>query len=69
MAVVGTQIIATFIAVYGVLMTPLGWTYAGIVWGYSLVMFLLQDQVKLVARKIFGEEHSGYYGRHVRGAS
>ncbi len=66
-AVVGTQIIATFIAVYGMLMTPLGWTYAGIVWGYSLVMFLIQDQVKLVARKVFGEEHCGYYGRHVRG--
>ncbi len=65
-AVIGTQIIATFIAVYGFLMTPLGWTYAGITWGYCLVMFLLQDQVKLIARRIFGKEHSGYFGRHVR---
>jgi H+-transporting ATPase len=65
-AVIGTQIVATFIAVYGLLMTPLGWKYAGVVWGYSLVMFVIQDMVKLVARKIFIEEHSGFYGRHVR---
>jgi H+-transporting ATPase len=58
LAVFGTQIIATFIAVYGMLMTPLGWTYAGFVWGYSLVMFLFQDRVKLVGRKIFKEDYS-----------
>jgi H+-transporting ATPase len=65
-AVLGTQAVATLIAVYGVLMTPLGWTYAGIVWGYSLAMFLLQDLVKVAARRIFFGEHSGYFGRHVR---
>jgi H+-transporting ATPase len=66
-AVVGTQLVATFIAVYGFLMTPLGWTYAGIVWGYCLAMFLLQDQIKLIAVKILGGEHSGYFGKHLRG--
>jgi H+-transporting ATPase len=65
-AVVGTQIIATFIAVYGFLMTSLGWYYAAIVWGYCLVLFAIQDWVKLAAYKIFGTEHSGYFGRHVR---
>jgi H+-transporting ATPase len=65
-AVLGTQAIATLIAVYGVLMTPLGWTYAGIVWGYCLGVFLLQDLVKLAARRAFGEEYGGYFGRHVR---
>jgi H+-transporting ATPase len=69
LAVIGTQIVATFIAVYGFLMTPLGWTYAAFTWGYCLGMFLIQDQVKLIARKIFGEEHSGFYGRHVRSES
>jgi H+-transporting ATPase len=67
LAVIGTQIVATFIAVYGFLMTPLGWTYAAFTWGYCLGMFLIQDQVKLIARKIFGEEHCGYFGRNVRG--
>jgi H+-transporting ATPase len=65
-AVIGTQLAATFIAAYGLLMTPLGWTYAGIVWGYCVLMFLIQDQVKLAARKILGKEHSGFFGRHVR---
>jgi H+-transporting ATPase len=60
------QIIATFLAVYGLLMAPIGWRNAGFVWGYSLVLFLLQDQVKLAARRIFREEHSGYYARHGR---
>jgi H+-transporting ATPase len=65
-AVLGTQAVATLIAVYGLLMTPLGWTYAGIVWGYCLGVFLLQDLVKLAARRVFFGEHSGYFGRHVR---
>jgi H+-transporting ATPase len=66
LAVVGTQIAATFIAVYGFLMTPLGWTYAGIAWGYCLGMFLIQDWVKLAARRVFGEEHCGFFGRCAR---
>jgi H+-transporting ATPase len=51
-AVVGTQIIATFIAVYGFFMTPLGWAWAAFVWGYALVWFLLNDRVKLLAYRI-----------------
>jgi H+-transporting ATPase len=65
-AVIGTQIIATFIAVYGFLMSPLGWYYAGIVWAYCLVVFIIQDFVKLAGYRILGVEHSGYFGRHVR---
>ncbi|WP_240919925.1 plasma-membrane proton-efflux P-type ATPase [Paraglaciecola sp. 20A4] len=52
-AVLGTQIIATFIAVYGVFMTPLGWGWAGFVWGYALLWFLVNDRVKLLAYRIF----------------
>ena len=51
-AVVGTQIIATLIAVYGLFMTPLGWGWAGFVWGYALVWFLLNDRLKLLAYRI-----------------
>jgi H+-transporting ATPase len=53
MAVVGTQIVATLIAVYGFLMPPLGWGWAGFVWGYALVWFLVSDRVKLLAYRIF----------------
>jgi H+-transporting ATPase len=53
MAVVGTQIVATLIAVYGLFMTPLGWGWALFVWGYALAWFLLNDRVKLLAYRIF----------------
>ncbi len=52
-AVLGTQIVATLIAVYGVFMTPLGWRWAGFVWVYALAWFLLNDRVKLFAYRIF----------------
>jgi H+-transporting ATPase len=51
-AVVGTQALATLIAVYGVFMTPLGWGYAAVVWGYALAWFLLTDRIKLLAYRI-----------------
>jgi len=65
-ATMGAMLIATFIAVYGVLMTPLGWRLAGIVWGYSAGLFVVQDRVKLLGYRIFSREHSGLFGRHVR---
>ena len=52
-AVLGTQIAATLIAVYGIFMTPLGWGWAGFVWGYALIWFLVNDRIKLLAYKIF----------------
>jgi len=52
-AVLGTQIVATLIAVYGLFMTPLGWGWAGFVWGYALLWFLVNDRVKLLAYRIF----------------
>jgi H+-transporting ATPase len=52
-AVLGTQIIATLIAVYGLFMTPLGWGWAGFVWGYALLWFLVNDRIKLLAYRIF----------------
>lgn len=60
----GAQIIATLLAVYGILMAPIGWQYAGTVWGYCLVLFIFQDFVKLGARRIFSDEESGYFGQH-----
>jgi H+-transporting ATPase len=55
LAVLGTQILATLIAVYGVFMTPLGWGYAALVWGYALVWFLFTDRVKLLAYRILDQ--------------
>ena len=52
-AVLGTQVVATLIAVYGLFMIPLGWSWALFVWGYALAWFLVTDRVKLVAYRIF----------------
>jgi H+-transporting ATPase len=52
-AVFGTQAVATLIAVYGLFMAPLGWEYAGFVWGYALAWFFVNDRVKLLAYRIF----------------
>jgi H+-transporting ATPase len=52
-AVLGTQTVATLIAVYGLFMTPLGWGWAAFVWGYAIIWALLNDRVKLLAYRIF----------------
>jgi len=63
MAVVGTQIAATLIAVYGLFMPSLGWNWALFVWGYALVWFLVNDRVKLLAYRFFDRAPSGFLSR------
>jgi H+-transporting ATPase len=58
-AVLGTQIIATLIAVYGVFMTPLGWKWAAFVWGYALAWFVVNDFIKLLAYRILDPVTAG----------
>ena len=63
-AVVGTQAIATLIAVYGIgLMTPIGWPWAVAVWEYCLVWFLIADAVKVGAYRIFTASGKGLLTR------
>jgi H+-transporting ATPase len=50
-AVVGTQALATALAVGGWLMTAISPAWAAVVWGYALVWFLVEDQAKLVTRR------------------
>ena len=52
LAVLGTQMLATLIAVSGVFMTALNWRYAALVWGYAIAWFLVTDRVKLLAYRI-----------------
>lgn len=52
-AVLGTQALATLIAVYGLhVITPIGWGWAGFVWGFAIACALLTDPVKLIAYRI-----------------
>ncbi|MDD4651771.1 MAG: plasma-membrane proton-efflux P-type ATPase [Methanothrix sp.] len=52
-AVLGTQIIATAIAVYGLLIPPIGWSLALFVWAYAMVAFILTDLAKVFLFKRF----------------
>jgi len=52
LAVIITQIIATFIVVYGFLLPAMGWTLALFVWGYALTAFVITDFLKVWYYKI-----------------
>ena len=58
-AVILTQIIATFISVYGLFLPAINWPLAGLIWGYVGIAFLIQDQLKVWAYKLFEPEFSG----------
>jgi H+-transporting ATPase len=56
-AVLGTQLLATCIAIFGFgLVTPLAWYWAALVWGWALVWFLLNDRVKLLTYWLLDRE-------------
>jgi H+-transporting ATPase len=58
-AVLGTQIVATLIAIFGIFMAPLPWKWAAFVWGYALLWFLVNDRVKLAAYWILDRTKAG----------
>ena len=60
---IGTKALATFAAVYGVFMAPIGWRWAVLIWGYALVWFLVNDQVKLLTYKVFDSRGTGLLGK------
>ena len=45
-ATFGTEIIGTLIAVYGVVITPIGWKYALLMWAYALIWFVIENVAK-----------------------
>jgi H+-transporting ATPase len=47
LVVVLTQTTATILTVYGILLPAMGWNLAGLVWGYALASFLVQDFLKV----------------------
>jgi H+-transporting ATPase len=65
-AVLATQALATLLAVYGVFMTPIGWGWAAAVWIYALVWFVVNDQVKLAAYRVFDAGELGFLVQRLR---
>jgi len=50
-ATFGTEIMGTLIAVYGFMVTPIGWEYALWIWAYALVWFVVNDVIKMSTYK------------------
>lgn len=48
----GTQVVGTLFAVYGILIPPIGWENALIVWGYALVWIFMLSGVKILTYQI-----------------
>jgi len=57
LAIIGTQIIATLIVVYGIMLPSIGWKLAGFVWGYALAAFVITDFIKVYVYKMV--DHTG----------
>jgi H+-transporting ATPase len=57
LAVVITQMVATLITVYGILLPAMGWTLALLVWGYALLLFVITDFAKVQLYKLL--DHTG----------
>ncbi len=57
-----TQILATLFAVYGILVTPIGWSLAILVWGYALIWFLILDGIKVFTYRILAKHGVEFVG-------
>lgn len=53
----GTQVIGTLIAVYGLLVTPIGWKLALMVWVYCLAWLPLEGFVAMLVRRAYARLH------------
>ncbi len=61
-AVISAQVVATIIAVTGFMMAPLSWLLVVVVWVWSIVWFLVEDQVKLAAYAWLARHPAGRHG-------
>jgi H+-transporting ATPase len=52
-----TQLTATLITVYGILLPAMGWGLALFVWGYAFLLFVVTDFLKVHFYKVL--DHSG----------
>jgi len=48
-----TQVLGTVIAVYGLLVTPVGWTAALLVWAYCLAWLPVEGALAMAVRRLY----------------
>ena len=63
---IGTKLLATAAAIWGVFMTPVGWEWTLLIWGYALAWFFVNDGIKLIAYRLLDPQHPLLFprGRH-----
>ncbi|MFZ0441308.1 MAG: metal-transporting ATPase, partial [Methanobacterium sp.] len=61
-SVILTDVFATLLVVFGVFITPIGWELAALVWVYSLIAFVIEDQLKIYFFKVL---KSGYFRKFI----
>ena len=61
-SVILTDIFATLLVVFGVFITPIGWELAALVWVYSLIAFVIEDQLKIYFFKVL---ENGYFRKFI----
>ncbi len=54
-----TQVLGTLFTVYGILVTPIGWTYALAVWAYALAWLPIESALAIAVRRLFDMETGG----------
>jgi H+-transporting ATPase len=59
-----TQVVGTLFTVYGLLVTPIGWTYALAVWAYALAWLPVESAIAILVRRMFDME-TGRQARHL----
>ncbi len=52
-AIFGTKVIGTLMAVFGILVAPIGWQWALVVWVYAVAWFLVNDRLKLLTYRFY----------------
>jgi H+-transporting ATPase len=66
LAILGTQAAAALIAGFGFLVTPIPWSYVGLVWAYCLAWVFIEDWTKLHVYDhlaLSGKRHSAFLDR------
>ncbi len=65
-AAVITKILATLVAVYGWFVTPISWQLALMVWGYTIIAFLITDFLKIRIYKVLDHQDIKFSKFHKR---
>jgi H+-transporting ATPase len=60
-AVIATQLVATLITVYGILLPAMGWELAALVWAYALTFFFVTDFAKVHLYKLLNHSRITFH--------